>query len=222
MADRRRQDQQEALKVQIAAALKDTTPAAIAEACGVSVQAVSGWKSTGKVATEMLLPMARAIGCRVDDLLTKGAPLRSSDAHATFEGPPPTVEQAIEVLTLVLASASPVERAVTRGAFEGFLLDPVEGQRHLTKVMLEIAEHPSGPPAAPPESGTRRRRESVSARKAQPARLSVIPGGGSTSQLALPLKKAISPRRNPFDESSASWDERQHYQKWTAPKAANE
>lgn len=220
-AEKRRKDQQEVLKAKIAAALKIKTPAEIADAVGVSVQAVSGWKTTGKVATEFLLPLAHAIGCRADDLLTKDAPLHPTAERApTFEGPLPTAEQAVDIVTSILIGMTPVERTAMKGPFSEWAGSPADMRAWIAR-NLSDAQASIKPPPAPGPKRTKRDTASQSERKSEPAKLAVIPGGGNKSQLALPLRKAVAPAKNPFDESNAPKRERDLYPNWTAPKAAN-
>lgn len=216
-AAHRRAVQQRAIKAQMTAVLKLRTPADVAEALGVSVQAVSGWKKDGKIATEMLLPLARLLGCRVDDLLTEGAALAPAAGTPTFEGPAPTVGQAIDAITSTLIGLTAIERQVARGAMTEWATHP-EDARPLVAKYLGV-DLPASPPTPAPKT-KRSTNKQAAEKKSQPATLSVIPGGGNKSQLALPLQKAVNPSRNPFDESNASSRERDFYEKWTAPRAA--
>lgn len=63
-------DQQAVLAANITRALVGKSPKAIAEALEVTEQAVSGWKRTGKIATQYLLPLAQLIEWPLEALLS--------------------------------------------------------------------------------------------------------------------------------------------------------
>jgi DNA-binding Xre family transcriptional regulator len=217
LAEARRKAQQKVLSAQMAVALKIKSAKDIADELGVTPQAVNGWKAEGKIATEFLLPLAKSIGCRVDDLLTAGAPLHAPNVNATFEGPAPTIEQAVEVLVGLLSAITPVEREVAKGALIALSMSPTEAANIATDTMRRLAEA-ARPPDTPKPKKKKATNTAAAERKEGRAALSVVAGGGRRSQLALPLNRAVSPSRNPFDESNASPEERRHYARWTAPK----
>lgn len=61
------------------------SPVAIAEACGVTEQAVSNWKRTGKIRTRHLMVVSRLTGWPIQRLLTG----ETTSAIVTAEPPPP-------------------------------------------------------------------------------------------------------------------------------------
>lgn len=77
---------QQQIAVNFAAAIEKTgvSPIAIAEACGVTEQAVSNWKRTGKIRTRHLLVVSKLTGWSIQRLLT-GAP----DTVLIASAPPP-------------------------------------------------------------------------------------------------------------------------------------
>lgn len=58
---------------------------ALAEAAGVSVQAVTGWLQTGKIARERIPVVAAKVRCSVDWLLTGTEQMRVREPGATYK-----------------------------------------------------------------------------------------------------------------------------------------
>lgn len=58
----------------------------LAEAAGVSIQAVSGWLRTGKIARERIPVVAATVRCSVDWLLTGNEPIEIREQGPAYKG----------------------------------------------------------------------------------------------------------------------------------------
>lgn len=110
-------------------------------------------------------------------------------------------------------------------ALSNLAKNPSKADKTAQMLNAVIALHPRAPALEPepqpPGGGSRKRKAPAAERRSQERqRLTVTVGGGQKMQQDLPLKRALHPANDPFDENNAPANERQWYERVkAAPKA---
>lgn len=121
----RREQLQRTLAKNFSRALDEggTTPGDIAGALGITEQAVSNWKRTGKIATENIPTICRLTGWGVAQLMG----LTEQHQHASSVIPMPqrlTLRAAVDLIADQLDQLSPEQRDVAQGLMHALARTP--------------------------------------------------------------------------------------------------
>jgi transcriptional regulator with XRE-family HTH domain len=149
--DRQRQLEQTRIAKNLRQALDGIAPAQVAEACGVTEQAVSNWIRTGKITKENMTIVARLSGRTMGQLLgaeDTGAPAPNGDAGVVeqrLRALPPKVKARVEAALLALFDALGERQRPRKRA-------DIEGQ----EVFNNLKPSPRRAPTAAPPSGRRK------------------------------------------------------------------
>ena len=99
------------------------TPGDIADALGITEQAVSNWKRTGKIATENIPTICRLTGWGVSRLM--GLPERHEPASSVVAMPRrPSLRSAVDLIADQLDQLSPEQKDIAQGLMHALARTP--------------------------------------------------------------------------------------------------
>jgi transcriptional regulator with XRE-family HTH domain len=226
---------------QLGAEKKRGWQAALARHCGVKPPSVADWLSgkSKSLEGENLLRAAEFFNVNPEWLANgKGVKWRgdaATAAHEAHEPSPsyavpsfaplhsPSIDEAVEKIAELLAGINAEGRERASTVLSNLVKNPsrpADAAQKLAAVMVLYPRDESEPEPTPPAGRGKRRTAAAERRDAPRPQLTVTAGGGQKMQLDLPLKKALEPPRDPFDEKNAPANERLWYEKVkAAPKA---